>query len=636
MHSADSSFEEELRHALGGGNMSSLLMALFQLTGDERWLSEPYRPTRNRGLGDHRTGGLTIKLREEISNAAFDALVAHRNGTPLAVPQPDPNLLHRMMECCVGEPVPVDYVDMVSAQMDVVTVTDEKNLPEDSKRFFTIIIGAGISGLLAALKLKQAGRPFIILERQDDLGGNWQSNRYPGCGVDTPSYLYSFSFFRRNWSTHFAKRNEVMQYLHDVATHFDLYEHIQFGVDVLEANYQSEKQEWNLRCSTAEGTEKTYHTNALISAVGLFHTATLPPLSGIDSFSGSIFHSAHWPNDLDLKGKRVVVVGTGASSMQIVPAIVNDVKELTIFQRSPQWIAPNEEYFQPMDEGHHWLAKNMPFYLEWYRFRLSWTWTDKIYPALQKDPSWPHPERSMNAVNDNHREYFTAYLMEQLKDRPDLLKKTLPNYPPFGKRILLDNGWYAAIQNPHVNLVTEAVALVTPRGVKMNDGAEVEADVIVFCTGFKAQNFAETVDFRGASGAALSEVWQGDDCRAFLGIATPDFPNLFFLYGPNTNPIGGSYINIAECQIRYIIDLLSRMTQGKVGSIEVKEKVHSDYNKQVDAIHANMVWTHPGMRTYYRNSQGRVVTNIPWRIVEYWEKTKEANLDDYICLGSNN
>ena len=623
---------EQLRTALEAANIPTLLMTLIQLTGDRRWLGAPYRPTRSRGLGDHPTGGLSDASQSEVRCAAHAAISAWLAGVPPRLPNPDNALLREMLNACVGEEVPDDHVAMAAEQMGLTNdahreVASLGNVIPTGWQ--AVIIGAGVSGLLAALRFKQMGIPFTIIERQSDVGGNWLDNRYPGCGVDTPSYLYSYAFYQRDWSTHFARRNEVMTYLRSLADQYELRKHIRFGREVTAATYCEDTNRWTLQLNVPIDGQSTLSANVVVCAVGLFHTPKVPDLPGFDTFQGSVFHSARWPDDLDVEGQRVGVVGTGASAMQIVPAIVDKVDALHVFQRSPQWIAPSDDYFKPIDPGHHWLIREVPFYYHWYRFRLAWAWTDRIYPALQRDPDWPHPERSMNAINDGHRAFFTEYLRSQLDGRDDLQRQALPDYPPFGKRILLDNGWYAALRRPHVTLHAEPVAALSESGLQTRSGTDVALDTIVFCTGFEAQHFAATVDFRGRHGQTLREAWNVDDPRAYLGLTTPGFPNLFFLYGPNTNPIGGSYINIAERQVNYLCDLMQQMLSASLASVEVREAVNAEYNRQVDAIHSEMVWAHPGMETYYRNRLGRVVTNIPWRFVDYWQMTRRADLEDY-------
>ncbi len=625
---------EQLRGALAKANLPTLLMVLFQLTGERRWLRDPYRPTRPRAMSDHDSGGLTTETQTEVREAAEEAILAWAGGQEPSVPVPEPELLTEMLSVSMGEPVPAEFEPMMAQILEFPRPETSPVVPNagrDTTNFSVIVIGAGVSGLTAAMKLRQAGIPHVVLEKNDGVGGTWRENQYPGCGVDTPSYLYSFSFFDHNWSTHFAKRDEVRDYLQDMAAHFGLLDAIRFGTEVVSGAYDQEHQRWNLAVVGPDDQKEILTANAVITAVGQLNRPKIPSLPGMDTFSGEIFHSARWPNGLEIRGKCVAVVGTGASAMQIVPAIAADVAQLTIAQRSPQWVAPNEEYFQPIGDAEHWLMEHVPLYARWYRARLAWAWNDKVHASLQIDPAWPDQERSINAINDGHRQYFTAYLRAELDGREDLQEKALPTYPPFGKRMLLDNGWFAALRRPNVELLTEAVSEITATGVRTTSGKEREADVIVLATGFEAQRLLFPLELRGRSGTTLRELWGEDDATAYLGITVPDFPNLFLMYGPNTNlGHGGSYITIAECQITFIMDVLHKMIDGHIGTVECREEICEAYNRRVDAAHDHMIWSHRGMSTWYRNAQGRVVTNIPWRIVDYWRMTRHANLADFL------
>ncbi|GAC1546098.1 MAG: hypothetical protein NVS3B12_34790 [Acidimicrobiales bacterium] len=317
--------------------------------------------------------------------------------------------------------------------------------------------------------------------------------------------------------------------------------------------------------------------------------------------------------------------------MQLVPAIVDEAQSVTVFQRSPQWAAPFEKFKVPVPDPIRFLLKSFPLYRAWYRLRLSWAFNDKVYPALQKDPTWPHPERAVNEINDGHRRYFTRYIVDELGDRQDLLEKVLPAYPPFGKRMLLDNGWFRTMTRPTVELVTEGVAEVRPHSVIAASGDEYEVDVLIWATGFDVVQFLVPMRVVGRNGTVLEEVWGGDDARAYLGAAMPGFPNFFCLYGPNTQfGHGGSLITVMERQIHYMMSLLEEMFEAGVSVVEVRQEVHDRYNEDIDRAHANMVWTHKGMDTYYRNSKGRVVVNNPFRIVDYWKMTAGAHLDDFV------
>ncbi|WP_033288721.1 flavin-containing monooxygenase [Amycolatopsis jejuensis] len=620
--------ENRLRTAVTAANLPTLTMVLFQLTGDRRWLEDPYRPARGAGLGPNDSGGLDDALATEIRSAAVKAITAWSRGAEPVVSNPDPELLQTMLSTTVGEEVPAEYERLMREEMGFAPEPRPHRVPGEriaERDFRVVIIGAGVSGLIAGVRLKQAGVPFVILERNHDVGGVWLTNTYPGAGVDTPSYLYSFSFFPWNWSTHFGKRNEVAAYTAAMADHFGLREHIEFGVDVDSATWDETGQRWFV-C----GGGRTWSGSAVISAVGLFNTPKVPDLPGLGQFRGPAFHTAQWPSDVDVTGKRVAVVGTGASAMQVVPAIADRTAHLTVFQRSPQWVAPNAEYFAPVGEDVHWLMENVPFYHVWYRFRLAWVFNDRVHPSLQIDENWAHPEHSLNATNDGHRRFFTRYLHEQLDGRPDLIEKSLPAYPPFGKRMLLDNGWFAALRRDDVELVTDGVARITPTGVVTDRGQEYEADVLVLSTGFDARHYLPGIEVRGRGGAELHEAWNEDDAVAHLGIMVPGFPNFFLMYGPNTNAgAGGSFIFVAEAQGRYIADLLSLMGRTGIGELDVRPEALARWVSEVDEAHSRMVWSHPGMTTYYRNSRGRVVTNSPYRVVDYWAMTREPDLADF-------
>ncbi len=610
-----------LADAMEHANLPSLVAALYQLTGDARWLADPYRPTRSRGMEDNDTGGFAPGTQAEIRAAAVDAVLAWADGRQPAVPAPTGAALLELLALAVGEPVPPEYEPMTAEDMGFRPAPAPKVPSSD---FRVVVIGAGVSGMLAAIQLAEAGIEHVVLEKNEDVGGTWLENAYPGAGVDTPSHLYSYSFAPRRWSTHFGKRDEVLGYLRDVADAHDLRKVIRFGTEAASAVYGGRR--WTVTTTADE----TFEADAVITAVGQLNRPKIPPLPGMDTFHGPIFHSARWPEDLDVTGKRVAIVGTGASAMQIVPAIAGRAGHVAVLQRSPHWAAPNAVYFSPIDDAASLLMEHVPFYRRWYRTRLAWNFNDRVHAALQVDPQWEHPERSVNAVNDAHRRVFTRYMESELAGRPELVEQALPDYPPFGKRMLLDNGWYAAIRRDDVDLVTAPVAKVTPTGLRAADGTEVDADVVVLCTGFETQKLLWPLEIRGRGGRTIADAWGPDDADAHLGITVSGFPNLFLTCGPGTVlGHGGSFITIAECQVRYIVEALAGMIEGEIGAVEVLPEVHADYAARHDAAHEAMIWTHPGMRNWYRNPAGRVVCALPWRIVDYWTMTRHVDWDEY-------
>lgn len=621
--------EQPLTEALREANIPVLLMVNYHLTGDDRWLSAPYLPTRTKGLDDHDTGGLADRLQEEVRSAARDAITAWRAGAPIARPLPREDELLRMMEVCVGAAVPSNYASMMLEEMEFLA-PEVPVLGQAAAGFEVVIVGAGISGIACAKALSDRGIPFTVIERNPELGGTWLNNSYPGCSVDTPSYLYSFSYRPRNWPRYFARQPEVLSYLRDVAAEFSLRDRIRFETEVVGMTWDEPTASWTVEVVDARGERSALTAKAVITAVGQLNRPSVPSIPGAELFAGEAFHSAEWPSGLDIAGKRVAVIGTGASAMQIVPAIADEVASLTVVQRSPQWIAPNPQYSAEVTEARHWLLDNVPYYRRWYRFRLAFAFNDKIYPSLQIDPDWPHPRRSINATNDRHRQFLTDYMVAEMEGHPELQSKCLPTYPPYGKRMLIDQGWFRALRKPNVELLSDEVVALTDNGIVTAGGETREVDVLIYATGFHARKLLYPMDVVGANGTRLSQVWGDDDARAYLGLTTPRFPNLFFMYGPNTNlGHGGSFIGLAESQSRYIAQALTTMILGGLRSIECKQAKFDAYNQEVDAAHDHMIWSHRGMGTWYRNDQGRVVTNMPWRVVDYWHLTRHFELDDF-------
>jgi 4-hydroxyacetophenone monooxygenase len=625
--------QEEARQfaeAIAIANVPVLLMVLVQLTGELRWLEEPYRPNRNRGVGDNDSGGLPEPIQAEVRAAALEAILAWRAGRPMALPEPSAELRLKLLSWAMAEKIPAEYDSIIAAELAVLPDRTTPQLPVP-KGFEVLIIGAGVSGLCAAINFQQAGIPFTIIEKSARLGGIWRDNRYPGAGVDTPNHLYSFANAPYDWSMYYALRGELHAYLEHVAEKFGLLPHIRFGTEVKSADYDQATQRWMVAVRDADGAQDTLKANVVISAVGIFNPIKMPTIKGLDRFEGPCFHTAEWPADLDLKGKRVAMIGNGASAMQTGPEIQNTVESLTIFQRSPHWVVPNDQFRTPIPEALRFLLREVPVYRVWYRLRLGWTFGDRLHAALQKDPAWPHPERSMNKINDGHRDYFTRYIMAEIGEQPELLEKVVPTYPPFGKRMLLDNGWYRMLRNERVKLVADPIVAIGPHQITTKDGTQYDADVLIVATGFDVLRFLTSFDARGRSGRSLRETWHDDDARAYLGLAMPDFPNFFCLYGPNLQPgHGGSLIFVVEMQMRYIMDVLKQMLQQGIGAVECRQDVHDAYNEGIDQAHTNMVWAHPGMETYYRNARGRVVVNSPYRNATFYEMTCAADLGDFI------
>ncbi len=622
--------EQQFAEAIAVANIPTLLMVLVQLTGETHWLEEPYKPGRQTGMGDNDSGGLDPRHQAEVRDAALEAIVAWKRGRPVAMPEPSTEMLVRMLSVSMSEHVPDEYGEFTGAQLGQIKFLDHEpyNLPEGFK---VLIIGAGVSGLCAAINLQMAGVPFEIVERHPTVGGVWWENKYPGAGVDTPNHLYSFSFASYDWQNYFCLRDELHGYLEHVSRQFDIRKHVSFNTTVNTVTYDEQTQRWTIEATGPDGRADVREANVVISAAGLFNPPVEPNIAGLDSWTGEKWHTARWPNDASVAGKRVAIIGNGASCMQTAPEIQNDVASMDIYQRSTHWAAPFDSFRKPVSDPMRFLFRECELYRNWYRVRLGWTFNDRIHSALHKDPNWEHPERSLNAQNDAHRAYFTKYMADELGDKADeLLPKVLPTYPPFGKRMLMDNGWYRMLRNPKVSLLDDRIDHIEGNTIVTADGTAREADVLVLATGFDVLRLINTYETIGRNGVSLREAWDDDNAQAYMGTVVPGFPNFFILYGPNLQPgHGGSLIFVVEMQVRYIMDMIRKMTDLGIGAVEVREDVWATYNENVAREHEDMVWTHPGMTTYYRNDRGRITINSPYRNVDFYDMTKAVDLDEY-------
>lgn len=619
--------QSRLEAAIADADLRVLLIVVFQLTGDERWLS--FRPKRDVKLIADEDAGLSAGEQSEIRAAAY-RILSKDVSAKAAIKDPGDILMKRMMELCLGEEVPAEYAPLMLEELGFTSRDVAWQAPPARARIPPVlIVGAGVSGIALGARLGRLGLPYIIVERHEDVGGVWLENRYPGAGVDTPNHAYSFSFDKGYpWSRYFSMRDEIHDYLCKSADEFGVRPNIRFNTNVERATWDEGAKEWLVTVNGPDGPDQI-KTGVLVSAIGQFGQPSVPTIDGMHSFCGRAFHSANWPVDLNIDDKKVAIIGTGASAMQIVPTIVDRVDKLAVFQRTAQWVRPIARYRDAIGPA-QWLLDHVPLYAAWFRFTMWWRYGDGLLPLLRKDPEWPHAGRSLNRRNDRHRVEMTEHIRNELCERVDLIEKCTPSYPPFGKRILLDNGWYRAIKQPHAELVTENVAAITRTGVRTEDGVERTADVIVYATGFNMSAMASRLNIQGRGGVNLAEVWADENPRAYLGIAVPGFPNFFMMGGPNSGlGHGGSTIFQAESQARYISGLLVRMVENRIVAVDVKAEPFEQFVNKVDHEHEQLIWTHPGVSTYYRNKYGRVVTVMPFRLVDYWAMTRDATLADY-------
>jgi 4-hydroxyacetophenone monooxygenase len=628
--------DEFIARQLEGASIPTLMMSLIHLTGDTSLLRGSIRP-KVVMMGGFQ-GGLSDEDQAQVRARALKALIDYRDRGCTLPPQPSAESVHAMMNFMVGEHVGDEYVPLMLEELaldgnDSRAPRWSRDVPRERKeKFHVLVIGAGMSGLLQALRLKEAGIPFTVVEKNDSVGGTWYENRYPGCRVDIANHFYSYSFEPYHWSEYFSRRDELLAYFRGFVDRHGLAEHIRFGTEVTAARYDEQAALWEVDLKTAAGA-RSMRVNAIVSAVGQLNRPRIPEIAGREKFQGIQVHSAEWDPQLDLTGKRVAVIGSGASAFQLVPEVAKVAGELLVFQRSAPWMLPNPLYHEAVSTEFRWLVQHVPYYGRWFRFLIFYPGSDGILPALRIDKDFPHPERAVNALNDQYRAQLIEYMKLQVNGNLELLDKVTPRFPFMGKRMLQDNGsWLRALQQPNVKLIAEGVTRIDERGI-VASGGSYPVDVIVYATGFHATKFLWPMEVRGRHGKRLAEVW-GDEPRAYLGITVPDFPNLFCLYGPATNLAhAGSIIFHSECQVRYATACIQALLENDIRAMDCRQDIYDDYARRLAAELDTLVWSHPACDSWYRNRAGRVVTTSPWRLADYWKWTRAPDLSDYTLTG---
>lgn len=625
--------DDELKAALQAAFLPALLPALAHATGDLSLLRDDLRPgALAPGM---EQGGLSAVQQAEARELCLAALRKLRDG------QADPDADHEartraVMGWMTGDKATDDYIPMLMEELEGAegdTRAPSWRMPAGTQ-FSAVVIGAGMSGILAAIRLKQAGVPCTIIEKNADVGGTWFENTYPGARVDVSNAFYSYSFAQKNdWPKYFSPQGLLLDYFRSVADEHGIRGDVRFSTEVVTATFDEDRAIWSLRLRTADGGEETIETNALVCATGQLNRPNMPQIDGAESFAGPSFHSAQWRHGVDLRGKRVAVIGTGASAAQFVPVIAQDVAQLDVYQRTPNWYMPVPTYHDDVPEGLRYLFTHVPHYAQWYRFWMFWNTTDGLLSMATVNDEWPQDGRSVSAENDFLRALLTGYMQSQFADRPDLWEKVLPQYPPAAKRMILDNGvWAATMKRENVSLITDSIARITSTGIVTADGTERPADVIIYGTGFRASQFVAPMEVIGRGGVTLAERWKGD-ARAYKGVVVPGFPNFFMMYGPNTNiVVNGSIIFFSECEMQYILACLRMLFTDEQRAFDCREDVHDAYNERIDALNRKRAWGASGVNAWYKNEFGRVSQNWPGNLIEYWQQTRTADPADFQFL----
>jgi len=624
--------DEEISTALIDVSIPTLMLSLVHMSGNPGLIRGELKPA---GLFLNEVQGYMSE--EDKATARKIALEVIADYRDRGCPEPEPigpELLQEMMQWLVCEQVPAEYVPMLLEEMELDgrdsraarSASEPADLP-------VVVIGCGESGLLAGIRLKESGIPFTIVEKNAGVGGTWWQNSYPGARVDVGNHFYCYSFEPTDqWTHYFAEQPELQAYFQTVMDRHDIERHVLWETEVTEASWDDASATWTVRARDRNGATTELSARAVISAVGQLNRPHLPAIEGQQDFAGPAFHSSEWDHTVDLHGKRVAMIGAGASGYQIAPTIAGDVDRLTVFQRTAQWMFPNPNYHAEVGPGVQWALRHLPFYGRWYRFLLFWPGCDKGLDAARVDADYPDQQKAVSEINEITRIMFTEWISSQVGDDPELLAKVVPDYPATGKRTLQDNGsWLRTLTRDNVELVRTGIDRIEADAVVTEDGERHPADVIVYATGFEANKILWPMTIVGRDGEILGERW-GERPTAYLGITIPGYPNFFCMYGPGTNlASGGSLIFHSECQMRYITECLELLIAGGHKSMEPTEERTADWRDRSQAEMRKMVWSQPSIKhSFYKNKFGEVYGLSPWRLVDYWTWTREPEPGDFV------
>ena len=478
------------------------------------------------------------------------------------------------------------------------------------KQFSVVVIGGGFGGICMAVRLRQAGIDFVLLEKADGVGGTWRANTYPGCACDTESHHYSFSFERNpDWSRVFSSQPEILSYLESCVDKYGLLELCRFDTQVTRCVFDEQSRQWRVETERGEQFECRF----LVSAVGQLNHPSIPAFPGLDMYTGAMFHTAQWDRDFRFEGKDVAVIGNAASAIQLIPELAKRARSLKVFQRSPNWlVAKNDHAFSPAQK---WAFRRIPLLERIYRYFIYWKW----------ESSWPAFIRNSRAARKLEQDYRSR-IAEQVADM-DLAQALTPDYEVGCKRILLSDNYYPAMQRDNVALVTDPVDRFTADGIATRSGQEFQLDCVVMATGFKAWDFLEPIEVVGANARRLHDAWNSAP-EAYLGICVAGFPNLFMLYGPNTNLGHNSIIFMLECQVHYVVKCLRQLRRRGCRSMVVADDAMVRFNRQIQNQMAKTAWA-GGCNSWYKRPDGRVVNNWSTHTVAYWLRTRRPRLRDF-------
>jgi 4-hydroxyacetophenone monooxygenase len=616
----DSAF---IRRAVELADLNAVRVALYQHTGDPELAALPV------------AAQLDDAGRELLVNKAVAWL--EKNAAPGMPPEPAEAELRALMNMATGEQMgDLEFEarrDLPAFKPFPWVAEWTNGKPELPEGFKVAIVGSGFSGLAMGVQLELLGIPYVLFERRSEPGGTWTINRYPDVRVDTISITYEFSFEKNyRWNEYFGRGAEVRKYLDHISRKYGVHENTRFNHDLKRATFDEARDVWVLEVDTPDGLQ-TFEANAIVNAVGTFANPKFPSFEGIEDFEGEVLHPARWPEDYDATGKRIAIIGNGSTGVQLLAPIAADADQVYVFQRTPQWISPRDKYGKPVEPEVRWLLDNFPGYWNWWRY-MAIAALFGTHGFLIPDEEWKAQGGKFNPMNDKLRDDLTAYIKAQTGGREDLIEKLIPNYAPFSRRPVVDNGWYKALTRDNVELVTDGIVRLNPKGIETADGSVYEVDAIVTATGFEIAKYLWPADYIGKGGLSVHDFWSKDGARAYLSMMTPNFPNMFMLYGPNSQPLSGG----TGLPMWYVIwsaysaNLLVRMVEEGKSRVEVKMDAHERYNEALDKEAAKLLLMQDEGapdKNYYVNSEfNRLQMNAPWYGPEFHRLCTNIEWDD--------
>jgi len=611
------------------------LLSLIQITGD-RTLLDKYGAGLEGTQDTTREAFVAIdgpvghdeasaELANEVRGLLLKAVLSRRQ--PI-LPTLDLALFRRMSRLALGLDLPEMSIEP-AYQHSGFTTDDRMRIPQrlPEPGFKVLVVGAGMMGINAAIKLQQAGFAFQIIEKLHDVGGNWLENVYPGAAVDTPSRVYSFSFEPNGaWTKFYPNGPEFLSYLSRVTDKYGVRDRIHFNTAVSGAEWDEARKLWVLRAKR-DGHDVVYEGNALIWAVGPNNAANYPDVKNLDAFKGQVIHSAEWDPDTDLAGKKVVLVGTGCSGVQVATAIADKVKDLVIVQRQPEWIIPNPTAHDPVDPQERYALEHIPFVKQWKRLQGQSSQMQDMRGMIMRDDEHAEKTGGFAPLNDGIKAMCQHYLASHFPDDPDMIKLLTPEYIPFAKRPILDCGFYDTLKKPNVSIKRGALAACDAKGVILADGSHIDCDILLLSTGYKLF-FGRQFDIKGTGGKTLKDTFDPFPF-SYEGILVPGFPNMVYLGGPYSFLVSNHAV-VSEQQVHYSIELLQWMVDEQLTSVDVTQQATDAFLDEVEPQLERTAWVnHGNAHGYYRDQGQKVILAIPRHNSQIWHIMREPRYADF-------